>query len=168
MGLAALVATARRVVPGRRGARTHLGELVALSEAEARVVDAIAARLVAADDAPGSPPFPTPAETRVVEAVDKAIATLRPSVRRDVFALLAWVEHLAPFTRGHLRPFTELAPHEQDALLAGMATSALGDLRAGFEGLKSLVAMGHYRDPRVWAAIGYDGPLVPRGAAGGR
>jgi hypothetical protein len=39
-------------------------------------------------------------------------------------------------------------------------------LRAGCEGLKSLVFLGYYRDPRTWTILGYDGPLVGRPAGG--
>ncbi|MBL8609283.1 MAG: hypothetical protein JNL38_18280 [Myxococcales bacterium] len=35
-------------------------------------------------------------------------------------------------------------------------------LRGGFAGLKSLIFMGYYRDPRTWAILGYDGPRVGR------
>ena len=35
-------------------------------------------------------------------------------------------------------------------------------LRGAFDGLKSLVFMGYYRDPRTWRILGYDGPRVNR------
>jgi hypothetical protein len=35
-------------------------------------------------------------------------------------------------------------------------------LRGGFAGLKSLVFMGYYRDPRTWKILGYAGPWVGR------
>jgi len=41
-------------------------------------------------------------------------------------------------------------------------------LRAGFDGLRSLVFMGYYRDARTWSIAGYDGPLVNRPAGGWR
>jgi hypothetical protein len=51
-------------------------------------------------------------------------------------------------------------------VLASLEASSSDLLRAGFDGLKSLVFFGYYRDPRAWRLLGYDGPLVRRPAGG--
>jgi hypothetical protein len=53
-------------------------------------------------------------------------------------------------------------------VLASVEASSSDLLRAGFDGLKSLVFMGYYRDPRTWGILGYDGPLVNRPRGGWR
>ena len=51
-------------------------------------------------------------------------------------------------------------------MLAAIEASSSDLLRAGFDGLKSLVFMGYYRDARTWGILGYDGPLVGRPPSG--
>ena len=57
---------------------------------------------------------------------------------------------------------------DQDAVLASVESSSIDLLRAGFDGLRSLVFMGYYRDARTWSLVGYDGPLVNRPPGGWR
>jgi hypothetical protein len=73
---------------------------------------------------------------------------------------------MAPLGAGFASRFTRLPPESQDRVLAGLESSSVDLLRGAFDGLKSLVFMGYYRDPRTWAILRYDGPLVNRPDAG--
>jgi hypothetical protein len=89
-------------------------------------------------------------------------------LRRDLGRFLAYLEHVAPLAAGHSSRFTRLGPEAQDAVLASIEASRHDLLRAGFDGLKSLVFIGYYRDVRTWSLVGYDGPLVGRPGGGWR
>ncbi len=91
---------------------------------------------------------------------------LPEKVRTDLGRFLAYLEHVAPIGVGHASRFSRLAAAEQDEVLASLEASSIDLLRAGFDGLKSLVFFGYYRDPRTWRIVGYDGPLVGRPAGG--
>ena len=121
------------------------------------VVRAAARRIVAADRAEG---VPSPDEVGVAEFVDGYLVEMRPSMRRDVFHLLRYIEQLAPIGSGFRRRFTELSPSEQDEVLIALEASRFDQLRAGFQAMKSLVMMGYYRDPRTFPILDYAGPFV--------
>jgi len=61
---------------------------------------------------------------------------------------------------GKLRPFTALAPAEQDAILAELAGSRFATKRRIFGGVRSVALLGFYAAPEAHATIGY-----PVGAA---
>lgn len=71
----------------------------------------------------------------------------------------------------HGRGFHELAPAEQDELIAAMQCGALRD--AGWEGMPSDlffkdrvlpdVVRSYYAHPTAWSEIGWGGPASPRG-----
>jgi hypothetical protein len=140
---------------------------VALSTWQFVVVQA-AARRIAAPDRPGDPRIPTADDVDVAATVDAWVARMRPAVRRDLGRFLAFLEHVAPLAKGHASRFTRLPPGEQDAVLRSLEASPNDLLRAGFDGLKALVFIGYYRDPRTWAVAGYDGPWVGRPSGGWR
>ena len=118
--------------------------------------------------APATAPSPRPTTLDVAGFVDGWVARMDARVRRDLGRFLGYVEHLAPVGAGFGSRFTRLGAADQDAVLASVEASSNDLLRAGFDGLKSLVFMGYYRDPRTWGIVGYDGPLVgPAGAGGG-
>jgi hypothetical protein len=121
-----------------------------------------AARRIAAPDRPGDASIISPDDTDVAGFVDGWMARMHPSVRRDLGRFLGYLEHLAPVAVGMGSRFSRLEAGDQDEVLAGIESSSSDLLRAGFEGLKSLVFMGYYRDPRTWAIVSYDGPLVGR------
>ena len=102
----------------------------------------------------------------VVGGVDAWVARMHRGVRRDFGRFLAYLEHVAPLRCKLMARFSRLSPAEQDRVLASLESSPEGLLRGGFDGLKSLVFMGYYRDPRTWRIVGYDGPLVGRPTAG--
>jgi hypothetical protein len=125
-----------------------------------------AARRIAAPDRPDDPSIPTPDDVDVAGFIDGYVARMPPALRRDLFRAFAYVEHVAPLGLGHLARFTRLPPERQDEVLASLATSGQDLLRGAFEGIKSLVFMGYYRDARTWKILGYEGPLVRRPAGG--
>ncbi|HEX4445725.1 MAG TPA: gluconate 2-dehydrogenase subunit 3 family protein [Polyangiaceae bacterium] len=125
-----------------------------------------AARRIAAPDREGDPSIPTADALDVAGFVDGWLSRMAPALRRDFGRFLAYVEHLAPLSAGVTSRFTRLAPAAQDRVLSAIEASSIDLLRAGFDGLKSLVLMGYYRDERAWAIVGYDGPLVGRPEGG--
>jgi hypothetical protein len=127
-----------------------------------------AARRIAAPDRPGDRSIPSADDTDVAGFVDAWVGRMHPSVRRDLGRFLGYLEHLAPVAVGLGSRFSRLGPDEQDRVLAAVEASSNDLLRAGFDGIKSLVFMGYYRDPRTWSIMGYDGPMVGRPPQGWR
>jgi hypothetical protein len=121
-----------------------------------------AARRITASDRPGDRSIPTADETEAAAFADAWVARLPPNQRRDLGRFLAYLEHLAPMRAGLTSRFTRLPPTEQDRVLEAIEGSSSDLLRAGFDGLRSLVFLGYYRDARTWKILGYDGPLVGR------
>jgi hypothetical protein len=128
------------------------------------VVQHVARRIAAPDR--DDPSIPTPDDTDVAGWVDEYVARLPEGLRRDLLRALAFVEHLAPLGVGLASRFTRLDAAAQDRVLASLESNAQDLLRGAFDGLKSLVFMGYYRDARTWAIAGYDGPWVNRPEAG--
>lgn len=157
-GLAALV----RVTGYDRSDRRIAG-LRALSPWQLAVVDALADRMCA-PDVPGQ--APTPREVEVALFVDAFVAESAPEVQRDLHAAFGALEHAFPALAGEVHRFTALSAERQDAVLVAMERSSIGLVRGAFHGLKSLVMMGYYRDPRTWGVLDYDGPFVARPTEG--
>lgn len=135
--------------------------LLALSVWQLVVVQHAARRIAARDDeSEGGPPSAD--DTDVAGFVDGFVARMPAARRRDFRRLLAYLEHVAPIFAGRTERFSRLSAVEQDRVLASLEASETSLLREGFAGLKSLVFMGYYRDPRTWKILGYDGPLVGR------
>jgi hypothetical protein len=137
-------------------------KLEALAPWQLVVVEHVARR-IAAPDRDGAP---TPDEVDVAGYIDTYVARMDKSLRRDLLRLLGYLEHLAPIASGYSSRFTRLAAADQDKVLAALESSSQDLLRGGFDGIKSLVFMGYYRDARTWAILGYDGPLVNRPPGG--
>ena len=123
------------------------------------VVLAAAARRVAAPDVEDGS-VPSADEVDVAGFVDRYLEQLPAPMRRDFLRLLAFVEHLAPLGQKLASRFSRLSPADQDRVLASLESSSEGLLRGGFDGLKSAIFMGYYRDPRTWKILGYAGPFV--------
>jgi hypothetical protein len=127
------------------------------------VLDAVATRMCLADvpyHAPGAPP--PPATVGVAEFIDGFVAKAHPTVQRDIQGLLALVEHLWPLRCGYAHRFTSLDAEAQDDVLTRMERASIGMIRGAFQGLKTLIMMGYWRDPRTWGVLRYDGPQVRR------
>jgi hypothetical protein len=125
-----------------------------------------AARRITAPDRPGDTSIPTADLLDVAGFVDAWVAHMDARVRRDLGRFLGYLEHLAPLAAGRGSRFTRLSSVEQDRVLASVEASSRDLLRAGFDGLRSLVFMGYYRDPRTWSIARYDGPLIDRPGGG--
>jgi hypothetical protein len=125
-----------------------------------------AARRVCAPDREGDASIPTADDTGVADFADVYISQLPDDLRSDLKKLLLLVEHLAPIASGFSSRFSDLGPRDQDRVLSSLEASDESLLRGGFAGLKSLLFMGYYRDPRTWRLLGYSGPRVDRPALG--
>lgn len=156
LALASGVALVRR--SGYEISATDRDRLVALRPAEYVVVRALARRVCAADRAG----VVSPDETDVAGFVDAYVSRMAPKMRRDLLRFLSYVEQVAPATVGFASRFSFLGDDEQDAVLRSIEASRVGLLRGGFEGVKALLFMGYYRDPRTWSILGYGGPMVSR------
>jgi hypothetical protein len=132
------------------------------------VVEQAARRISAPDSGRGGAPTPSADDVDVTGFVDVWVSKMPAQVRRDLGRFLAYLEHVAPLAAGHVSRFTRLETDAQDRVLASVEASPYDLLRAGFDGLKSLVFIGYYRDPRTWTIVGYDGPLVGRPEGGWR
>jgi hypothetical protein len=139
-GMAVLRASGYRVPEGVQLRRLKAWHYVVLNAAGARLI--------------------APAKTDIAAFADGALDNVKPSDRKDLFAMLGYLEHVAPLTHGWRPRFTALGPKSQDRILAALAESPIFTLRAGFQALKALSMMAHYRREEVWAEIGYSGPVV--------
>jgi hypothetical protein len=140
------------------------GRLVALEPWEYIFVQHAARRVCAADRDDAS--IPTADETKVADFADAYIAQLPDDLKSDLKKLLLLVEHLWPLANGFSSRFSELGPADQDRVLSSLEASDESLLRGGFAGLKSLLFMGYYRDPRTWRMLGYAGPRLDRPVGG--
>jgi hypothetical protein len=139
--------------------------LAALTTWQYAVVQQAARRIAARDATAIAAGVPDVDQTDVAGFVDEWVAQMNPRTRRDLLRFLAFVEQLAPLGCAYLGRFTRLDAAAQDHVLASIAESSHALLRAGFDGLKALVFLGYYRDPRTWSVTGYDGPLLGRASA---
>ncbi len=127
------------------------------------VVVAHVARRITAPDPIGAAlgaGLPTSDELDIAGFIDQRLVTMRPKVRGDLLSFIGIVEHVRPLANGYGRRFSNLLAAEQDEVLASLESSDSSLMRAGFEGLKALVFMGYYKDPRTWPVLGYEGPWV--------
>jgi hypothetical protein len=90
---------------------------------------------------------------RFAEIVDGALQDREPGMRRQ-FAIFLTVLRWAPVLR-FARPFHRLGPARQERFLRWLQDCPVGLLRSGFWGLKAIVFMGYYGQPKVGRAIGY-------------
>jgi len=124
------------------------------------------ARRIAAPDRPDDLTIPTTDEVDVAGFIDAYVARMPAAQRRDLLRAFVYIEHIAPLRLGLAGRFTRLSQADQDRVLAALESSGQNLLRGAFDGLKSLVFMGYYRDPRTWKILGYEGPLVHRPEGG--
>ena len=136
------------------------GQLQSLAPWQFLLVQALARRIAAADRDDGT--VPSTDDVDVAGFVDRYVAGMPSPMRRDLLRLFGLVEHVLPLGSGFSARFTKLGADAQDRVLAAMEKSDEGLLRGAFAGLKSLIFMGYYRDPRTWKILGYAGPFVGR------
>ena len=148
-GAAAAVVLAARVT-GYPALPGWHGEV--LSTWEALVVTAAAEALL--------PPAATAAELASIPArVDRYLVGMPPPVRREVHAMLAFIEHGTALSR-HVSRFTRLPVAEREAFLADLEARG-GTTSQAYRGLRDSCMLALYQQPSTWAALGYDGPRQP-------
>lgn len=155
-GVAGVVRTRGYEVPDR--------ELASLAPWQFAVVQCLARRVCATDRDDGS--VPSADDVDVAGFVDRYVASMPSALRRDLLRLFGVVEHVLPVLSKKTSRFTKLSAAEQDEVLSKMEASDQDLLRGAFAGVKSLLFMGYYRDPRTWKVLGYEGPFVGRPAGG--
>jgi len=114
----------------------------------------------------GLPDAPQVRDTRAVATVDAVCRGLDPAVSGLLPLALLLVEWSPPLFDLRFARFTTLGADGQDASLRSWMTSRLPFRRTAFLGLRNLCFLGWYSQPETWSLIGYQGPLVPRAAAG--
>lgn len=90
----------------------------------------------------------------LTRTVESALARRPPSTRRQV-ALLIRLLDLAPLAR-HFRRLRSLDLPTRTAFLARLQDSDRRIVRRGVWGLRTLVFLGYYTRPDVYARIGYE------------
>ncbi|CAN5807014.1 hypothetical protein BH09MYX1_BH09MYX1_35010 [soil metagenome] len=135
-------------------------ELVILEPWQFVVVQHLARRVCAGDRDDGS--VPTADELDVAGFVDRYVASMPHALRRDLLRLFGVVEHVLPVLSKKGSRCTKLDAAAQDQVLSKMEASDQDLFRGAFAGVKSLLFMGYYRDPRTWKILAYEGPFVNR------
>jgi hypothetical protein len=170
LGGAALLAAAGAVPLALRKTqlRAPRGPLRFFTPEEYSIFAAIADRVLArgpADIPPELasqeyPPPPSAADLDVAGRADAFLAPIDEASAKDLKQLLALFDNalFSVVTGGPPRPFTRMAPEEQDAHLTRWATSRLAVRRTGFQALKRLAAAIYYASPLTYASVGYPGP----------
>lgn len=97
----------------------------------------------------------------VASAADRLFAQANPRLQEELKQLLNSFEDLT-FLALQFKPFTAMAPTEQDGYLKAWMDSRLSMQRQGFLALNKVSGMLFYMDPRTWAQIGYPGPWIGR------
>ncbi|MEZ4338951.1 MAG: pyridoxal-phosphate dependent enzyme [Sandaracinaceae bacterium] len=144
------------------GARAGLHSRVAgweghvLFEWEGAVLAAAAAAIVP-EMAGGPIPGGVPADAIAVN-VDRYLVGMPSGTRAEIHGLVALVEHGTALD-GQLLRFTRLDPAARRRAVAALAQRG-GDLGQAAKGLRDLVYLGYYQDPRAWPHLGYGGPWV--------
>ncbi len=88
--------------------------------------------------------------------VDRFLIPMGAKLKGEIHQLLALVEHGTGLGL-RLSRFTKLGVEAREAFLVSLAARG-GLLAQAVRGLRDLVLMGTYQDPRTWADLGYSGP----------
>ena len=136
------------IIPGVKG---HV-----LSNWEASVLAACVPVII--PDEPGGPMPPGPTPDEVAANVDRYLQGMPSFMRLEIHGLFALIEHGTGLGCGPMR-FTRSSPVVRARMLANLG--AMGTLpRQAYRGIRDLVLLGWYQDPRTWPAMGYEGPLI--------
>jgi hypothetical protein len=127
-----------------------------LTEDEHAILAAVAARVC---PQPG-PDVPGAEALGIALAADRLFELAGPEATSGVKSALGLFESglAGAIFFEHARPFTQLAPEDQDAVLLAWRDSSVALRRTVFRALSALVASLYYCDPRTWPGIGYPGP----------
>lgn len=129
-------------------------------DARSATIVAHVAPVVLAGSLPEAAAMREKAVRDVVEAFDRAVAGLSPSVRTEVeelFGVLRFAPMRIPFT-GLWSPVESSTPAEIAGWLSRWRHSRFDIQRAGYQALTQLLQASWYDNPASWAAIGYPGP----------
>lgn len=132
--------------------------LQVLSTGDARILSAIAERMVST----GDPEMPRFGDTSGLRIIDNAMRHLAADVTQQLHWALLLFEYAPPLFAARLSTFTGLDATAQDSYIAGWADSRFTLRRIAFQALKNLSYLGYYADDATWKGIHYDGPWVPR------
>ncbi len=128
---------------------------VVLAPWEAQVVRAAAEALLTTSVPPG-------VVADIPIHVDRYLTGFPEPLLDQAHLLLAAVEHSTTPLGLRLSRFTNLEPADRERWLADL--SARGGVQGEiYRGIRDLVMLGCYQDPRTWETLDYDGPLVGRG-----
>ncbi len=94
---------------------------------------------------------------------DRLLSRADPGTAADVKSVLALFENglVGALFGERIRPFTQLEPEAQDAVLLAWRDSSVALRRTVFRALSTLVTALYYGHPSVWPGIGYPGPPDP-------
>jgi hypothetical protein len=160
-GTAALAALANvRALPAAAGDPAGAAGVGFFSPVESEILTQIVERMVDT----GEPGAPAVRSTRTIAAIDALCRSLDPGATAPLPALLRLVEWGPPLFDGRLARFTALEASDQDASLAGWMQSRFAWRRMGFQALRNLAFLGYWSQDETWPLIGYQGPLLRRGA----
>lgn len=96
----------------------------------------------------------------VVEAFDRAVSGLSPTVQKemdDLFSLLRYAPTRIVFT-GVYASWESASAESIARFLSHWRESRFDLLRAGYQALTQLMQAAWYGNPKSWSAIGYPGP----------
>ena len=126
-----------------------------LSKRERRVLAALLDRVC-----PGGHGLPTASETRALETISTVLTGITPD-GRFFFRFLLWVfEWFSFLLAGVWGRFSSMPAAKRDRVLESLSESRWFVLRTFLKVVAVFCQMGYYADPKVQAALGYDGPAI--------
>lgn len=157
--LLALTRTLDRDVRAQEPAPLGSLDLKKLANKDAVVIAALAPAILA-----GS--LPEDAASRqiaineVVEAFDRTVAGLSPSVQTEVEELLSLLtmSFTRKFVAGVSKPWNEASEADVKAFLDGWRNSRFALLQQGYQAIVRVMIACWYGNPLSWGRIGYSGP----------
>jgi len=165
IGLAAGLPLAARAQARTQGLSGVADALVSLTAAEAKTLRAIISRIIPSDEnGPGG------LEARADRFIDRALAGALKNQKAAYSAGLAAVDGYSQSLKG--RPFADLAPNDQDAILTDMQSNRATGFDGGsgpfFNLVRTHTIQGTFSDPFYggnenfvgWDLIGYPGARV--------
>lgn len=111
---------------------------------------------------PASDGLPSAEEVDAVGAMRIWVGKMPARMRLEVRGLLRAIEFGS--VPGYGSRFTRLDEAARTAFLDGLGGSDRFAERLLAHGLKQLCAAAYWQNPKTWAFLGYDGPLVGRAA----
>ncbi|MDP2343355.1 MAG: hypothetical protein Q8O67_20525 [Deltaproteobacteria bacterium] len=138
-----------------RGYDTGPDRAVALSNKELAIVKSVVEALFPAQGA-----FPSGVDVGVVSCIDEEIFSQPTSLQEDLKAAIQVLEHAPPVV-GVLHRLSALPVVERARTLQLLMQRGPAVVVQCAVSLKQLASLAYYAQPRVWGAIGYDGPWVP-------